>query len=92
MQDADKSYFGAKTLWIRGQFRQRPICRMVQCVIQVSLVCVGQGIQLTWDGKNYMKVRCLQHVLTPQVDPFIHVHSLAHGTVTVFTGIVVNKG
>ena len=51
-----------------------------------------QRIQLTWDRENRMKVWSIQNILPAQVNPFIDIHSLTHGTMAVLAGIIVYEG
>lgn len=51
-----------------------------------------ETVELLRDGEDGMKVWCINDIGLPSVDPFLLVHGLTAGTVSIAAGIVVHLG
>ena len=90
MQYTDISNLCSEIFSVSRKLSKCFIGSMIKSIIQEFLVRIHQRIQFFRYCKNSMKVWSVQYILLLLINPNINIHSLAHGTVSVFAGIIMN--
>jgi hypothetical protein len=75
-------------LGISGDGEQALRCGFEQDTIELSLVLIGNGCYLFWDGKDHVEVRGVQQFRLTILQPLSPRERLAFGTMSIGTGVI----
>ena len=90
MQHTDESGLCSEKLRIESKLFNSLRGTMKQQIIKCLLIAVKDWIQLFRNSKNDMKVRSIQNVFLPGIDPFFFGYLLTVRTAAISAGVIVN--
>ena len=92
VEDADEPDLSTQMSLIAGELFQSCGTAVIEEAEEKAPVGEKETVELLRDGEDGMKVWCINDIGLPSVDPFLLVHGLTAGTVSIAAGIVVHLG